>query len=211
MPEDVDMGAGSVAVKRSITESREKIDKQIQFVKEFYSPSKGKAKVCDSGPKNGDKSSSDSEYLPGDSCTSGEDDEAKEIFLRNFKVFKKKVRSGRAAQLDDVFVDGPKTQVGDCSVIEDDGHATPYADSSDDDNESFEDGRDAEGERRASQYPRFSKKDAVPKFALRMKFNGKKQFKKAIIKYGLAERKVIKFVKDKGVRVRAKCDWPTCS
>ena len=41
-------------------------------------------------------------------------------------MFKKKVRSGRAAQLDDVFVDGPKTQVGDCSVIEDDGHATPY-------------------------------------------------------------------------------------
>ena len=45
VPEDVDMGAGSAAVKRSITESREKIDKQIQFVKEFYSPSKGKAKV----------------------------------------------------------------------------------------------------------------------------------------------------------------------
>ena len=206
VPEDVDMGAGSAAVKRSITESREKIDKQIQFVKEFYSPSKGKAKVCDSGPMIGDKSSSDSEYLPGDSCTSGEDDEAKEI-LRNFKVFKKKVRSGRAAELDDVFVDGPKTQVGDCSVIEDDGHATPYADSSDDENESFDD----EGERRASQYQRFSKKDAVPKFALGMKFNGKKQFKKAIIKYGLAERKVIKFVKDEGDRVRVKCDWPTCS
>lgn len=44
-----------------------------------------------------------------------------------------------------------------------------------------------------------------------MKFSGKKLFKKAIIKYGLAERKVIKFVKDEGRRVRAKCDWPTCN
>ena len=89
-------------------------------------------------------------------------------------MFKKKVRSGRAAQLDDVFVDGPKTQVGDCSVIEDDGHATPYADSSDDENESFDD----EGERRASQYQRFSKKDAVPKFALGMKLMARNNSRK---------------------------------
>ena len=34
----------------------------------------------------------DSEYLPGDSCTSEEDEEAKEI-LKNFMQFKKKVKS----------------------------------------------------------------------------------------------------------------------
>ena len=43
-----------------------------------------------------------------------------------------------------------------------------------------------------------------------MKFNGKKEFKDAIIKYGIAERKVIKFIKDEGDRIRAKCDWPMC-
>ena len=43
-----------------------------------------------------------------------------------------------------------------------------------------------------------------------MKFSCKKQFKKAIIKYGLAERKVINFIKNDPVRVRAKCDWKGC-
>jgi hypothetical protein len=45
-----------------------------------------------------------------------------------------------------------------------------------------------------------------------MKFNSKADFKKAIIRYGLAERKVIKFikVKDEPKRIRAKCDWPHC-
>jgi len=43
-----------------------------------------------------------------------------------------------------------------------------------------------------------------------MKFRSKKQFKKAIIRYGLAERKVINFIKDDPKRVRAKCDWRHC-
>jgi len=155
-------------------------------------------------------SSTDSEFLAGDDSSSEEDEEAKEI-LRRFKEFKKKLSSGQTAQLDDIFIGGTSTQTGDCTVIEDEGNMTPYAKSSDED-ESFEDlGSDADGlVRKESKYPRFSKKDPVPKFSLGMKFNGKRQFKKAIIKYALAERKVIKFVKDEGDRVRAKCDWPTC-
>uniref|UniRef100_A0A8R7V023 SWIM-type domain-containing protein n=1 Tax=Triticum urartu TaxID=4572 RepID=A0A8R7V023_TRIUA len=43
-----------------------------------------------------------------------------------------------------------------------------------------------------------------------MKFSGKKQFKEAIVDYGLRKRKEIKFIKDEGDRVRAKCTWPTC-
>lgn len=69
-----------------------------------------------------------------------------------------------------MFVEGPKTQVGDCNVIKDDGHNTPYANTSDDD-QLFEDGTDAEGEGSGSQYLRFSKKDAIPKFALGMNLN----------------------------------------
>ena len=95
-------------------------------------------------------------------------------------------------------------------MIDDEGHATPYGNSSDDE-ESYDDlGSADEVLTREDKFPRFSKKDAVPKFSVGMKFSGKKQFKKAIIKYGLAARKVIKFVKDDGDRVRAKCDWPTC-
>jgi hypothetical protein len=43
-----------------------------------------------------------------------------------------------------------------------------------------------------------------------MKFSCKKQFKKAITTYAIAERKVINFAKDDGQRVRAKCDWESC-
>jgi alpha-galactosidase len=151
-------------------------------------------------------SSIDSEFLAGDDSSSEEDEEAKEI-LRRFKEFKKKLSSGQIAHLDDIFIGGTSTQTGDCIVIEDEGNMTPYAKSSDED-ESFEDlGSDVDGlVRKESKYPRFSKKDLVPKFSLGMKFNGKRQFKKAIVKYALAKRKVIKFVKDEGDRVRAKCD-----
>lgn len=55
MNEDLDIGAGPIVLP-STSESREKVDKQIRFVKEFYSPSKGKGKVKvgDSGPVDGD-------------------------------------------------------------------------------------------------------------------------------------------------------------
>lgn len=52
-----------------------------------------------------------------------------------------------------------------------------------------------------SCYPRYDGKSKVPAFSLGMRFRGKKQFKKAIIRYGLAKRRVIKFVKDEGDRV----------
>ena len=82
----------------SISEPREKVEKQIQLLKEFYSPSKGKAQLGHHGGSEQfdadivEKKRCDSEYLPGDSCTSEEDEEAKEI-LKNFMQFKKKVKS----------------------------------------------------------------------------------------------------------------------
>jgi alpha-galactosidase len=41
-----------------------------------------------------------------------------------------------------------------------------------------------------------------------MKFYGKKQFKEAIICFGLVQKR--KFVKDDGDRVGAKCNWAKC-
>ena len=64
--------------------------------------------------------------------------------------------------------------------------------------------------KRESRYPRFSEYHEVPQFSLGMKFTDKKQFKEEIIKYGLHERKLIKFKKDDLQRVRAVCDWVTC-
>lgn len=220
--DDLDLGSGKL---RAISD---KVQKEIQFVREFYSPIKGKGKavmargnidpskergkaVVVEGENDTDESSSDSEYLPGDIDSSEQDEEAKEI-QKSYKQFKKKVKSGEAAQLDDVFVEGPKTQHGDLDMTLDEGHVTPYSNSTDVADESYDDMDSDHGMmKKESKFPRFSPKDPIPKFSLGMKFTGKKQFKKAIIKHGLAEKKVIKFVKDEGDRVRAKCEWPTCA
>lgn len=43
-----------------------------------------------------------------------------------------------------------------------------------------------------------------------MKFSYKKEFKVAIIDYGITAMNVMKFIKDEENRVRAICDWPLC-
>ncbi|XP_006648604.1 uncharacterized protein LOC102718904 [Oryza brachyantha] len=92
---------------------------------------------------------------------------------------------------------------------EEDGNDTPYVDS--DTEESVEEASsDGDIKVRTSTYPRYKKKVVVPIFKVGMKFSCKKQFKKAITTYALAERKVINFVKDDPKRVRAKCDWSSC-
>ncbi|WVZ53692.1 LOW QUALITY PROTEIN: hypothetical protein U9M48_004597 [Paspalum notatum var. saurae] len=139
---------------------------------------------------------SDSEYLLGGFCSSEEDEEAVEI-CNNFNEFKKKSKSCEVCR-DLVVV---------CDLA--DGNSTPYLDSSDED-ESFEEQSADEVIGKEDRFERFDRKAEVPVFALGMKFSGKKDFKDAIIKYGLATRRAIKFIKDEGDKVRAICDWPLC-
>jgi len=186
-------------------ESKEEVEKQVALVREFYSsPSKGKEQAKHmpretaraSEPNVEEKSDTDSEYMPGDSCTSGDDEEADQIH-RKFKDFKKKFKRGEATSLDDVIYEGVASRPGTGQDDEDDGNCTPYVDSTD--AESVDEGQ-------GSMHPRFNKKNPIVNFKLGMKFSSKKQFKKAVIKHGLDERKVIVFAKDDPKRVRAKCD-----
>ena len=190
-------------------ESKEEVEKQVALVREFYSsPSKGKEQAKHmpgetaraSEPNVEEKSDTDSEYMPGDSCTSGDDEEADQIH-RKFKDFKKKFKRGEATSLDDVIYEGVASRPGTGQDDEDDGNCTPYVDSTD--AESVDEGQ-------GSMHPRFNKKNPIVNFKLGMKFSSKKQFKKAVIKHGLDERKVIVFAKDDPKRVRAKCDWKGC-
>lgn len=84
------------------------------------------------------------------------------------------------------------------------------ADSSDEDDESYDEDSDGQLVVHESEFPKYSSQAEVKKFSLGMKFSGKKQFKEAIVDYGLRKRKEIKFIQDEGDRVRAKCTWPTC-
>lgn len=202
------------------SESREDIDRQIQKLELFYrSPSKkGNEVVVDKQQtrkvvkfqqQSGkaymeNNTSSDSDYMLGDSWSSEDDDEAAEI-MKKFKEFKKNLKQGGKASLDDVVLDDGQGMATCYEVVEDKGNETPYANSSDD-----EDSVDEMGNKKNDWCPRFKKTSGVPKFELGMKFRSKKQFKKAIIRYGLAERRVIVFIKDEPKRVRAICDWEHC-
>ena len=161
-------------------------------------------------------SSSDSEYLPGGFCSSEDDDEAKEI-EKKFKEFKVKCKAQELKSLDDVvYTSASQTEIAqpDLELIEGcdlvDGNSTPYADSSGGEDESFEECSGEEVIGKEENFDRFDRKADIPDFSLGTKFSGKKEFKEAIVKYGLATRRVLKFIKDEGDRVRVICDWPMC-
>ncbi|EEE58950.1 hypothetical protein OsJ_10628 [Oryza sativa Japonica Group] len=152
-------------------------------------------------------SDSDSDYLGGDSCSSEEDEEANEI-MKSFKEFQKKLKDGQVADLDDVFCGERASQRSEKAQvqIEDDGNATPYDDSSADD--SFEEDSDGQLITKRSKYLRFrGSSSSTPTFTLGQLFDCKKEFKDAVIKHALANRRYVEFVKDEGDRVRAKCEW----
>ncbi|CAD6336060.1 unnamed protein product [Miscanthus lutarioriparius] len=196
-----------VLVAHNKHESREDVEKQIKFVREWYNPSKmdkGKQVVDDQGSqpvasqqnissvlndKENLEDNSDSGFLPGDDNSSEEDEEVVQI-QKKFKEFKKSMNSGQVANLDDVILDrpisGPTTY-----ELDDDANDTPYANSSAED-ESEEEASEGHLETKNNYYPRFKKNVPSPRFVIGMKFTGKKQFKKAVIRQSLLERRVIR-------------------
>ena len=132
----------------------------------------------------------------------------KQYKLKKFQGLQEEAEVYWPRKLDDAtYACNPSGELDGCDLL--DGNSTPYADSSDED-ESFEEGTSEQVIGKEDKFSKFDRKSETPTFALGMKFSGKKEFKDAIIKYGLAERKVIKFIKDEGDRIRAKCDWPMC-
>jgi hypothetical protein len=90
------------------------------------------------------------------------------------------------------------------------GNGTPYFDSSEEASYEDEEVNEVHGIRKKSRFPRYSGKDPLPIFSEGMTFRGKTQFKSAVIKYALAIKRHIAFLKDDKDRVRAKCTWKGC-
>ena len=74
---------------------------------------------------------------------------------------------------------------------------------------SYEENSEGETERWKSQYKRYDSKAPIHVFALGMACS--KQFKKALIKYGLKTHRHLNFIKDEKARVRAICTWTSCN
>jgi len=120
------------------------------------------------------------------------------------------LQAGKYDHLDEIYFEG--LLVGWKNMVGGENEDGSSYEDSTDFNDSFDE-TDGEGHlvKRESRYPRFSENHDVPQFSLGMKFTDKQQFKEAIIKYGLHEKKLIRFKKDDLQRVRAVCDWVTCS
>ena len=136
---------------------------------------------------------------------------------KKFKEFKVKCKAQELKSLDDVvYTSASQTEIAqpDLELIEGcdlvDGNSTPYADSSGGEDESFEECSGEEVIGKEENFDRFDRKADIPDFSLGTKFSGKKEFKEAIVKYGLATSRVLKFIKDERDRVRVICDWPMC-
>lgn len=156
-----------------------------------------------------DTCSGGSDYHPGDCESSGDEEEAIEI-KEKLKEFEKKLTAEETLSPDAIFFEGSHPQSADAfnAAIVDDENETEYYDSSDNEGSFEEDGDELI--RKKSKYPRFDRHAVVPTFALGMKLASKQQFKEAVINYGLAEQKVINFLKDEATRVRVQCDWAKC-
>ena len=159
---------------------------------------------------NSDSDDSDQSYLPGDDESSEDDEEAGQI-RADLKELKKKLSDRGMVVVDDegheVNVENlmPSNPFAEGVGVESDSTEVD----TDEDADSYD---EEEGEviRKKREFPRFDGSADVPTFSLGMSFPDKATFREAIIKYGLAVRKVLKFVKNEAARCRVVCTWPKC-
>uniref|UniRef100_I1PW73 Uncharacterized protein n=1 Tax=Oryza glaberrima TaxID=4538 RepID=I1PW73_ORYGL len=178
-----------------IVSTPEKTKRDLEQVRAFRTPDKEKAMVVAEPSDKGKAvvvgkerlkkpviSDSDSDYVGGDSCSSEEDEEVQQI-RKAYKEFKKKLKDDEVGNLDDVICEGSSRQTNSRALvqIEGDDGASPYDNSSADD-DSYEE--DSDGQL--------------------------KEFKEAVVQLALDSKRFIRFIKDEGYRTRAKCDWATC-
>jgi alpha-galactosidase len=172
--------------------------------------------VHDSAPLQIDYSSdkdgeSDYDYLPGDDESSEEDEEAVQI-RADLKELKKKLHARSMVVIDEagheVNVENLMASNPCATSLNDEGDSTDV--NTDDEADSYDETSNGELFRKENKFPRFDGSAAVPSFTLGMKFTDKATFREAVFKYGLAEKRVIKFVKNEASKCRAVCSWPNC-
>ena len=214
-PEEDNTEMQSYSVR--IVSSPEKMKEDLAAFKkyrEWLRQSKGKEKAVQEEVPVAVESNSenDSDYKPGDDESSEGDEEAAHI-RNELKELKKKFKVGCLVLVDgegqQVNVEGLTASNAPTTEISDDGTDTPYFDT-DEEEDSYDGGPDGEVHRKKKIYPTFDSNANVPSFIVGMSFSDKQDFRQAVIKHGLVEWKVIKFVKNEANKCRAVCTWPKC-
>jgi len=155
--------------------------------------------------------SSDEDYKqPTDEDSSADDEEA--VQLRKFaKEIRRNIKAKKVglhgSQLGEITEKALVMVEEEPINFEDPG--SPYCDSSEE--YSYEENSEGETDRWKSQENRYDNKAPVPVFALGMAFRCSRQFKKALVKYGLKTHRHLNFIKDEKSKVRAICSWEGCN
>jgi hypothetical protein len=166
---------------------------------------KGKRVCSESNESSEDES--DEDYLqPPSEDSSAEDEEAKQMRNYAFEI-KKKIKAKKlgihSAELNEFRIEDLVDEVPNLDEPD-----SPYMNSSDE--YSYEENSDGETVRWKSLENRYDSKASVPVFSLGMCFRDSRQFKKALLKYGVKTHRHLRFDKDEAKKVRAFCTWPGC-
>jgi hypothetical protein len=160
--------------------------------------------ICDDVPTCEDNDTSDEDYQqPAEDNNSADDEEAEQ-----FKKFAKDIKRDIRANKLGVKARQIKGTSADAKVDDLQDVGSPYYDSSDD--YSYEEDSEGETQRWKSVENKFDSSAPVPVFSLGMAFISSRQFKKALVKYGLKTHRHLLFPKDEKNRVRATCSWQRC-
>lgn len=160
-----------------------------------------------------DASSGDSDYVvpPSESNSSASDDEVLKL-----RKYAKELRESEKEDVDLRQEEHKSCNVPDeftvtCNLEDSGGEGTPYFVS--DDDLSYDEGSDGEVNkvrRKKTTHRVFDDNNEKPEFAVGMAFTHSREFKQALLKYGLANFHHLLFPKDERKRVSAKCSWPGC-
>ncbi|KAM3367759.1 hypothetical protein ACQJBY_016363 [Aegilops geniculata] len=159
------------------------------------------------------ESDSDSDYVvpPAESNSSAEDEEIIEYrkYAKEFKEKRRKKMLGeeeaQACNVTDDFI------VPETCKLDDDADDTPYFES--DDDLSYDEASDGEVNavrRRKTTHKVYDGSTDNPQFEVGMAFTDSREFKQALVKYGLKNFHHLLFPKDEKRRVSAKCSWTGC-
>jgi len=182
-------------------------DLEMQYPAQPSDKGKGVVEEEDGDEDYCTDSSFDEDYKqPAEDDSSADDEETNELRIyamqikRNIRAKKLGVHGGQVGNIvaQDIFDEVPN--------LDDPG--SPYVDSSQE--YSYDENSDGETERWKSLENRFDSKAEVPIFSLGMAFRDSRQFKKALVKYGIKAHRSLRFPIDEKNKVRAECDWQGC-
>jgi hypothetical protein len=158
--------------------------------------------------------SSDSDYdvvHDADSEDSSADDDEAKCYREQAMELKKRVKRRMLGEEENKTANVPEEFIVPENINLDDGEGSDCFDTEDE--LSYDEDSDGEGNvrTRRTKHRVYDENAEVKEFELGQVFHDSREFKQALVNYGLKNFHHLLFPKDERTRVKAKCSWPTCN